>query len=55
MQFSVKRLKEKYRDAPLWMATTVINGQPEKLVAKTPAALAVQMQRAINRAAAEAA
>lgn len=55
MQFSVKRLSEKYGTNPLWIAAVMINGQREELVAKTAAALSAQMQRAINRAAAEAA
>jgi len=55
MQFSVKRLNEKYRANPLWIAAVMINGQREELVAKTVAALSAQMQRVINKEAAEAA
>ena len=55
MQFSVKRLSEKYRTNPLWIAAVMINGQREELVAKTAAALSAQMQRAIIKEAAKAA
>ncbi|QQD21199.1 hypothetical protein GJQ54_05160 [Oceanospirillaceae bacterium ASx5O] len=54
MQFFVKREKEKYRDAPLWIARTVINGQPQQFAAKKLRTLVRMLEKA-NKKAAEAA
>ena len=54
MQFFVKREKEKYRDAPLWIASTVINGQPQQFVAKKLSTLVRMLEKA-NQNAADAA
>ena len=54
MQFFVKRHKEKYRDAPLWIGRTVINGQPQEFAAKKLSTLVKQLEKA-NKQAAEAA
>jgi len=54
MQFFVKRQKEKYRDTPLWIARTVINGQPQQFAAKKLSTL-VRMLETANKEAAEAA
>jgi len=54
MQFFVTRKKEKYRDAPLWIARTVINGQPQQFAAKKLSTL-VRMLETAKKEAAEAA
>ena len=54
MQFFVKRQKEKYREAPLWIARTVINGQPQEFAAKKLSTL-VRMLETAKKEAAEAA
>lgn len=51
MQFFVKRQKEKYRDAPLWIARTVINGQPQQFAAKKLGTLVKQLEKAKQEAA----
>lgn len=54
MQFFVTRKKEKYRDGPLWIARTVINGQPQQFAAKKLSTLVRMLEKA-NKQAAEAA
>ena len=51
MQFFVKREKEKYRDAPLWIARAVINGQPQQFAAKKLSTLVRMLEKAKQEAA----
>ena len=35
MKITIKRIKEQYRETPLWIATVVIDGKREEFASKT--------------------